>query len=124
MLNKFKNRIQRVDLHIVMLMSMIMSLFLLLSSSEQLTIIPKINIGYMFSIPIFLFPQGIILTREVKIKSWIPRIEDREYFWMNELLVFYFVATLWGHIFIGYWFSWLMFGGLFLLLYWADRERG
>ena len=125
MLNKFKNRIQRVDLHIVMLLSIVTLLFLLVFStiiSNKLNIF-KVNMdmGYIFSIPIFLFPQGIIFSREVKMKSWIPRIQDREYFWMNELLVLYFIATLWGHIFIGSWFSWLMFGGLFLLLYWVHR---
>jgi len=123
MQNNFKKRIQRIDFHIVMMMSVFVPLFLVVSShiiSNRLNI-AKLPMGYIFSIPIFLFTQGIIFSREVKIKSWMPQIQDREYFWMNELLTLYFVVILWGHIFIDSWFSWLMFGGLFLLLYWADR---
>ena len=126
--NKIKKSFQQIDLHIVMLLSMILALFLAVIPTILLKTPIDIEsqknvISFVMSLPLFLVPQGIILTRVLKFKSWRVSIEEKEYFWVNELLTFYFIMISWVYVVFNGWVALAMSIGLFLFLDWIGRLK-
>jgi len=122
-MNQVKKVLQFVDLHIMAIISIM--LFLMIS------VIPKVleksqhpspyGACIIGGIILFLAPQGIIFAREVTIKSWKLQIQNKRYFLSNQFLALYFVAILWAYLLIDRWLIWVMYGGLWLALYWSER---
>lgn len=97
-----KRLLKRVDLHIVAIQLMVLPLY----SSVFKTVLENTDktsdVGFLLkvimSLPIFLLPQGIILTRELKrdrFKFWIG---DMEYFLANEIFTLFTILTFWAVI--------------------------
>lgn len=98
----FKRLLERVDLHIVTLQSMVFILLLVVinanSFQEMFAKSPDGEFGakIIFSVILFLFPQGIILTRELKRKGFKFYIGSMDYFLANELFALFSVMVFLG----------------------------
>jgi len=122
-MNQVKKVLQFVDLHIIILMSIFLFLFSAIISKvlEKSPDSSPYGACIVGGIILFLIPQGIIFAREVTIKSWKLQIQNKRYFLSNQFLALYFVATLWAYLLIDRWLIWVMYGGLWLALYWSER---
>lgn len=91
-----KRLIERVDLHIVTIQLMVLPLYVFVSKTI-LEDTDKISdagllLKVMMSFPIFLLPQGIILTRELKRDGFKFWIGDMDYFLVNEFFTLFTVG--------------------------------
>ncbi|HFU76413.1 MAG TPA: hypothetical protein ENK66_09230 [Arcobacter sp.] len=98
----FKRLLERVDLHIVTLQAiMFLLLFVEINANAFQEIFLKSSDGefgvkIICAVILFLFPQGIILTRELKRKGFKFYIGSMDYFIANELFTLFSIMVFLG----------------------------
>ena len=88
-----KNSFTRIDLHIVVIEIMVLIVCMLVGPAFSKSIPNAYVLGFTIGLILFIFPQGIILTKVLKIEKFRLKIDDMEYFIVNETLALFFTLV-------------------------------
>jgi len=103
-----KNSFTRIDLHIVVIEIMVLILCMLVGPAFSKSIPNAYAIGFTIGLILFIFPQGIILTKVLKREKFRLKIDDMEYFIVNEILALFFSLVCFVYINMSLMLSFLM----------------
>lgn len=103
-----KNSFTRIDLHIVLLEIIVLILVMLVAQTLIKSIPNTYAVGFKIGLILFIFPQEIILTKVLKREKFRLKIDDMEYFIVNEILALFFALVCFVSINISLMLSFLM----------------